>query len=58
MNKCEKAGFEHFWENTTPSYVYATDPPQYPPLQRKCRNCGLEQKQHLVQREIIEWKDL
>jgi len=38
---CKKYG--HRWVNTTKNTIYATYPPQYPPQQRKCSVCGLEQ---------------
>ncbi len=57
MTKCETYDFEHLWEDTTPNIVYATYPPSYPPKQRKCKNCGLEQTEKLIQREIREWQD-
>ena len=41
-NKCKEAGFQHSWEDVTPNVVYPTCPPQYPPRQERCRNCGLK----------------
>lgn len=55
FSKCEKLGFEHLWEDTTPNIVYATMPPQYPPKQRKCINCHKKQVEIIIQREIREW---
>ncbi len=55
-NKCERAGFEHLWEDTTPNFVYATLP-QYPPKERKCRNCGKQQVEKILQQEIRQWEE-
>lgn len=41
MNRCEKLGIGHAWENATPNIVYPTNPPQYPNRREKCLNCGL-----------------
>jgi hypothetical protein len=55
--KCEDIGFKHKWKDTTPQWVYATYPPQYPSKQRQCENCGKQQTEKLVQREVREWQD-
>lgn len=53
--KCEEIGFEHCWKDVTPNIVYATNPPQYPPKQRECVNCGRLEIEHVIQREKREW---
>lgn len=53
--KCDDIAFAHLWEDTTPNIVYATMPPSYPPKTRRCKNCGVEQKEIVKQREIREW---
>lgn len=40
-NKCKGLGFSHSWQNTTSGWVTASIPPQYPPHQDTCVNCGL-----------------
>jgi len=55
INKCEKAGFEHAWEDITPNIVYPTNPPQCPPKSERCKNCGAERKLITTQQEIKEW---
>lgn len=53
---CVDIGFEHYWECNINSFVYLTNPIQYPPFRRKCKNCGLVQEEVTVQKEIKEWK--
>ena len=55
MNKCEKYGFRHSWEDTTPNIVHCTYPATYPNRRRRCVNCGFEQEERVIQREKREW---
>ncbi len=55
-NKCEKLGFVHSWEDTTPNVVYPTYPPQYPNKSERCENCGLERELIVIQPEVKGWK--
>lgn len=41
-NKCKKVGFIHAWEDITSNIIYASYPPNYPPKQEVCMNCGLK----------------
>jgi len=56
-NKCEKAGFKHAWEDSTPPFVYLTNPPQYPDRQETCKNCGLTRYFRKEVKEWIEYSD-
>ena len=56
-NKCEEAGFEHSWENTTPNVVYPTFPPRYPDTEETCRNCGLKRWHREEIKRWIEYSD-
>lgn len=56
-NKCEQAGFEHAWENTTSSIVYLTNPPQYPDQEETCRNCGLRKWYRESTKRWLEYSD-
>jgi hypothetical protein len=56
--KCEEIGFLHNWQDITPNIVYSTMPPQYPPKERECVNCGKKQIEVLKQSEIIEWEEI
>ncbi len=53
-NKCEKAGFNHAWEDTTPNEVYATFPATFPDKQETCKNCWLI-KYH--RQEVKKWEE-
>lgn len=54
--KCEEIDFEHCWEDTTPNIVLASMPPQSPPKQRRCVNCGKEEVLRTKQPLIQEWE--
>ena len=57
-NKCEKLNMQHAWENIENNMVYATYPPTYPNLQKRCINCGKVMELQTIQREIKEWKEV
>lgn len=57
QNKCEEKNFEHAWTDITPNIVYPTYPPQYPPRQEECRNCGLKRTFHSKTEEWVEYSD-
>lgn len=56
-NKCEAQKFVHAWRDITPNIVYATNPPQYPPRQEECPNCGLKRTFLKKTEECIEYSD-
>ena len=41
--KCEEIGFEHLWKEFSPPYPKEPDQYDFPPMGRKCINCGKEQ---------------
>ena len=55
--KCEEIGFQHCWEDTTPNIIYLTMPPQYPPKERVCVNCGRKEVLITIQTEETEWQE-
>lgn len=55
QNKCEEAGFMHAWKAIENNTVYMTNPPQYPPAERICLNCGIIQQLLTKQSEVKEW---
>ena len=57
MNKCEELKFSHAWEDVTPNIVYPTNPPQYPPRQEKCVNCGLVRTFREKRETFVEYSD-
>lgn len=56
-NKCEKAGFQHAWENSTPNIVYPTNPPRYPAQEETCKNCGLIRYHREKIEKWVEYSD-
>lgn len=56
-NKCEKLKMKHAWENTTSNIVYLTMPPQYPPHQETCQNCGLVKTFYESRKTWVEYSD-
>lgn len=56
-NKCEKQGFIHAWEDSTPNIVYATNPPRYPDKQQTCLNCNLTRVFREKREAWIEYSD-
>lgn len=58
-NFCKERRIIHAWKDITPNIVCATNPPQYPPKQEQCLNCGLvrthyEQTEKWVEYELRE----
>ena len=56
-NKCEDQNFQHSREDITPNFVYASNPPQYPPKQEKCANCWLVRTYKSKSEHWFEYSD-
>lgn len=52
--RCEDVGFEHYWAYDNRLYLLACDPPQA--RRRTCRNCGRQEREVAVQKEVLEWR--
>lgn len=54
QTSCKENKLVHAWKDITSNEVLASYPPQYPPRQEQCQNCGLVR----TYREKIEsWLD-
>ena len=55
QNSCKDHGMVHAWKNITSNVVCATYPPQYPPKEEQCANCGLVRTFYSRTEEWVEY---
>lgn len=51
---CSKNNLVHAWKDITSNLILTSNPPQYPPKQEQCQNCGLIKT---YRRTFEEWLD-
>ena len=56
QNSCRENGLVHAWKDITSNVVLTTYPPQYPPKQEQCLNCGLVRTFHRKTEEWLEYE--